>query len=780
MTAKSVKFQVLGPVQALAGGRPANLGERRQRLVLAMLALEANKAVPVSRLTEVLWGDSPPQSARRIVQAYISRLRAALSGAGATGDGTALVRSGSAYLLVTDPACVDAHRFRFLVEDARLSADDAGKVTKLREALALWQGPALADAAPDDVRQSLCKGLEEMRLMVLEDLLEARLRLGQHMEIIDELTDLTARCPRRPRPTQLLMLALYRAGRASDALTAFRLLRDRLEREMGLDPPLELASLQVAILRGDPGLSAGRLRPAHQSPAQLPGDIGGYVGRAADLAALDGFVPRHDGQADSSPAVIAIIGGAGVGKTALAVHWAHLAADEFPDGQLYVDLHGYSAIAPVPPLDALTALLHGIGVPAARIPPDERLAAAMYRSAMSTRRMIVVLDNARGSEHVRALLPGRSRSVTLITSRAGLTGLTAREGAARISVRPLGASEALTLLAGMIGEDRVRGEADAAAALAGQCACLPLALRIAAARLLAMPDTSIGDYVNELAEEDGLAALDLDGESASVRVAFDHSYLRLDSPLRRTFRLLGILRGGSLSVPAMAAMSARAPGQVRRELDRLADAHLIERHPGTRFGLHDLLQRYASARSRAEDSTADLREALKRLLRWYLSGTDRAVRLYSPFAVRQLPSVPSEGPDPGFRGTDGAVAWLEAELPHMVAAVVRAAAEGDSEIALLAVRLAGRLHPFLFHRSHLSSEADYLRELSVALDVTVPGQARKYPSQQHHNKSTTAVGYTAVQESVPILNAGFGGALPGGPNSCVLSPARAARRLRRR
>jgi DNA-binding SARP family transcriptional activator/tetratricopeptide (TPR) repeat protein len=702
MTAKSVEFRVLGPVQALVVGRPADVGERKQRLVLAMLALEVNKVVPVSRLAELLWGGEPPQSARRIIQAHISRLRTALDGAGATADGTALVRHGSGYLLAADPACVDAHRFRFLVEDAKLHGDDRGKVRMLDDALALWQGPALADAAPDDVRQRLCGGLEEMRLMALENLTEAKLRLGQHLEVIDELTDQIAQHPYRPRLTQLLMLALYRVGRTADALSTFQQLRGRLRAEMGLDPPAELIELHIAILRDDPGLSLGQPRDARRSPAQLPSDIGDFVGRAADLAALSRLVLGRDGRDDASPALIAITGGAGVGKTALAVHWAHLAAAEFPDGQLYVNLQGFSATEPVTPLDALTALLHGIGVPPARIPADERLAAAMYRSEMSTRRMIVVLDNARNSQHVRALLPGRSQSLTLITSRARLTGLTAREGAARIDLLPLSESEALTLLADMIGAGRVRHEAAAAAVLTGQCARLPLALRIAAARLAAVPNVSIGGYVKELAEEDGFAALQIDDdESASVWVAFDHSYLALDPPTRRAFRLLGVLGGGNLPVPAIAAMNGTTPGEIRSALGGLADAHLIERHSGARFGLHDLLRRYASVKSKAEDTEADRQSALERLIRWYLSGADRAVRLYSPFPVRRLPPVPVLPHDPEFTGIDEAVAWLEPELP-LVAAVAQAAAEGDGEVSLLVIRLARQLQPFLFRRGHMS------------------------------------------------------------------------------
>ena len=432
MTASGVEFGVLGPVQATVVGRLADLGERKQRLVLAMLALDVNKVIPVSRFADILWSDSPPNSARRIIQAHVSRLRTALSEAGAAADGTAttaLVRRGSGYLLATDPVSVDAHRFRFLVEDAELRIDDLGKAKVLNEALALWRGPALADAAADDLRQQLCGGLEEARLMAVENLLETRLRLGHHLQVLDELTDLAALHPYRPRITRCLMLALYRAGRTADALRSFELLRDRLRRELGLDPPAELTELHVAILRADPSLSQhGQVNLGDPAPAQLPADIADFVGRDTDLARLSRLVDGQGRREDRASTAVVITGGAGVGKTALAVHWAHLVADAFPDGQLYVDLRGYSGTAPVTTLDALISLLHGLGVPIARIPADERQAAALYRSEMACRRMIVVLDNARSAEHVRPLLPGRSRSVTLVTSRTSLTGLTAREG----------------------------------------------------------------------------------------------------------------------------------------------------------------------------------------------------------------------------------------------------------------------------------------------------------------------------------------------------------------
>ncbi|HET7016078.1 MAG TPA: BTAD domain-containing putative transcriptional regulator, partial [Streptosporangiaceae bacterium] len=704
MTANSVEFGVLGPVQALIVGRSADLGERKQRLVLAMLALEVNKVIPVSRFADILWSDSPPNSSRRIIQAHVSRLRTALHEAGAAADGTALVRRGSGYLLATDPVSVDAHRFRFLVEDAELRTDDPGKVKVLTEALALWRGPALADAAPDDLRQHLCGGLEEARLMAVENLLETRLRLGHHLPVLDELTDLAALHPYRPRITRSLMLALYRAGRTADALRSFEVLRDRLRRELGLDPPAELTELHVAILRADPGLSHGQVNLADPAPAQLPADIADFVGRDTELAALGRFVEVHPlhpppathttrASATTSASTVIVTGGAGVGKTALAVHWAHLVADDFPDGQLYVDLRGHSGTAPVTTLDALTSLLHGLGVPMARIPADERQAAALYRSEMAGRRMIVVLDNARSADYVRPLLPGRSKSVTLVTSRTSLTGLTAREGAARISLDPLSTDEALALLAGMIGAIRIRRETEPAAELARLCAGLPLALRIAAARLLALPHTQIREYVKEIADEDGFASLQVDGDdSASVWTAFDLSYLALDPSARRVFRLLAVIGSGNLSVHAIAAMNGATAAHVRHALSRLADAHLVEQHSGARFGPHDLLRRYAVVKSKDEDTTPDRQVALLRLLRWYLHGADQATRLFSPFALRQLAPVSYEGQRLEFAGIDEALAWLESERAHMVTALVRAADEEDDSIGDLAVQLARRLH----------------------------------------------------------------------------------------
>jgi DNA-binding SARP family transcriptional activator/tetratricopeptide (TPR) repeat protein len=705
MMAKGVAFHILGPVRVLSADRPADIGERKQRLVLAMLALDINKVVPLSRLADALWGGSPPNSARRTIQAHISRLRTALNGAGITADGAALIRHGSGYLLAADPACVDAHRFRFMVEDARLRADDPGKVQVLSEALALWHGPALADAAPDDVRQQLCGGLEETRLMAVEDLLDAELRLGHHLEIIDELSSLAALHPYRPRITACIMLALYRAGRTADALSTFELLRRRLRGELGLDPSAELTELHVAILRADPGLSLGQVSLAGPSPAQLPAGIADFAGRAAELASLSRLVlGRGDGD-DAIPPAIVITGGAGVGKTALAVHWAHLMAGQFPGGQLYLNLRGYSDTAPVSALDALTGLLRGLGGPAMRIPADEGQAAALYRSEMASRRMIVVLDNARGPEHVRPLLTGRSRSVTLVTSRSGLIGLTAREGTARIILNPLSNDEALTLLTGMIGADRVSREAGATTELARLCAGLPLALRVAAARLQTVPHTPISEYVKEIADEDGFAALQVDDdESASVWAAFELSYLALDPAARRVFRLLGVMASGSLAVPAIAAMSGAPPAHIRRTLERLVDAHLVEQRSGARFGPHDLLRRYASLKSKTEDTAADAQAALQRLLRWYCDGADRAIRLVCPYALRQLPSASNEGHQPEFTHGDDALAWLERERPNLVAAVLRAAGEEETVVLGLATQLARRLHPFLFTRGHLSND----------------------------------------------------------------------------
>ncbi|MBM7790806.1 AfsR/SARP family transcriptional regulator [Tenggerimyces flavus] len=376
-----MELALLGPVQATSAGRQLSLGPRKRRLLLALLGLEVGRVVPWDRLVALMWETAPP-GALGVVRAHVSRLRAA---------GVPLETVGTGYRLALEPDLVDACRFERLVQEGAL-----------RPALALWRGPALVDVADPPLRARLCRTLEDQRLAALAAVVDADLARGRHRELVGELAELVSEDPRFARP---LMLALYRSGRQADALAAFQRVRARLASEYGSKPSPEVEELHSAILRGDPSLELSAF-PA--SPA--------LVGRTAELNALDELVP------ESSLALV--VGPAGVGKTALAVLWAHRVRSRFPDGLLYVSL-GQSD-----PLDALFELLALLGVSS---PPAELdRAASLYRSLLADRRVLVLLDDATNVAQVRPLLPGSAGCVVLVTSRAALGGLVAREGAFRL------------------------------------------------------------------------------------------------------------------------------------------------------------------------------------------------------------------------------------------------------------------------------------------------------------------------------------------------------------
>ena len=666
----------------------------QQRVVLAILLAEAGHVVGTERLVDEIWGERPPRAAVGAVQDYVMRLRRVL---GSRRDGP-LVTRGRGYELVVDDGEIDAKVFERLAESGRRGLVEGRlerAVAQLTDGLALWQGAPLADVPPARTVAAEAARLEQRRLTATEDRLSARLELRQHAEVVTEVATLVTEYPLRERLHGQLMQALYRCGRRAEALAAYGRARQLLVDELGLEPGPELRELHRAVLDDDLSVArTGTGRPRPVVPAQLPPDIAGFTGRDADLERLDALLDRG-----GALVVSTIAGTAGVGKTALAVHWAHRVRDQFPDGQLYVNLRGYAAGSPLRPVDALARFLPALGVPADEVPAGAEDAAGLYRSVLAERRVLVLLDNAGHPDQVRPLLPGSPGCLVLVTSRDKLGGLVARDGAVGLPLDVLSPAEARTLLAHLTGAGRVDREESAAAQLAELCGHLPLALRIAAANLTARPRVTIARYAEELAAGDRLAALQVDGDPhAGVRVAFDHSYAALTADARRLFRLLGPTPGADIGVPAAAALADLPTAQAAQLLDRLAAAHLIEEHAPGRYAFHDLLRRYAADRAATEDDERDRTAALARLYDFYLHGIDGAARRVYPQILRlPLSDACTAHPTVDFTDTAQASGWLDAERSNLVSAVGHAARRGPPEAAW---RLADGLRGYLYLRMY--------------------------------------------------------------------------------
>lgn len=670
-----MEFRLLGPVEVQVAGRLMPIGRRQERCALAILLLQAGQPVSADRIAELIWADEPPRSPRDVVQTYLSRLRAAFKAAGAD---LRLERRQHAYVLDVDPETVDVHRFERLVAQARATADPGARGDLLRSALALWRGPALADLGPGPVRERLGVRLDEARLHALDQRIVADLADGRHGELLGELTELAARSPLDERLGGHLMLALYRSGRRTDALERFHLVRTRMRDELGLDPGEELQRLNTSMIRGDPPRPA----PAPSPPvAQLAAAIPDFTGRADLIGRLDALLPPGDAAALT---VATIAGTGGVGKTALALWWAHRVAPRFPDGQLFVDLRGFGPGSPMRPIEALAGFLRALGVPADTIPVETDEAAALYRSRLAGRRILVLLDNAASADQVRPLLPGDRTCLVLITSRDQLPGLVATHGAHRLMLDLFSEDDALALLRHILGAARVAAEPEAGGRLAHRCGYLPLALRIAAAHLVQEPGLSIGDYVGTLVEAGPLNALAIeDDPQIAVRAAFATSYARLSPAEQLVFRRLGLVPGTDVGVEAVAALAGLPAAEAGRLLGRLTATHLVEQRSPGRYTLHDLIRLYAAEQATLSDVDADRAAAVARLLDWYLHTADAAARLLYPDVLRlDLPAAAGPGAA-GFAGHAEALAWLSAERPNLIAAIRHAAAHGPYPLAWL-------------------------------------------------------------------------------------------------
>ncbi|HVV21634.1 MAG TPA: BTAD domain-containing putative transcriptional regulator, partial [Pseudonocardiaceae bacterium] len=507
-----MEFRVLGPLECVIDGQAVEIGHPRRRCVLAVLIAEVNRPVLTEQLIDRVWGEEPPASVRNVLSGYMTRLRQVI---GASAD-VAIRRQAGGYVLDADPDRIDLYRFRDWVARSKDLASDPA-LELLGSAIALWRDRAFADmTATSPWLANLSATLEQERLAALLRRNDLALARGDHAELLPELHELCAAHPLDERLAAQHMLALYRCGRQADALAAFAAARSVLATELGLDPSRELVDLRQQILTSDARLAlrqpAPPPEPAWRAPRQLPAATIDFTGRDTELSELDSTVRAEEFRLAGAVPIVAIDGTPGVGKTALAVQFGRRIAGEFPDGQLFARLRGHEVAPPMAPMDVLTQFLKALGVAPERIPLDVEEAAALYRTVLAERRVLVVLDDAAGPDQVRPLLPGNPGCAVLVTSRNRLDALVAKDGARRFTLGLLTETSAVALLSRILGDDRVGAEPAAAARLVAACARLPLALRIAAANLAADDDMTIDGYVRALLRGDRLGALEVDGD----------------------------------------------------------------------------------------------------------------------------------------------------------------------------------------------------------------------------------------------------------------------------
>jgi DNA-binding SARP family transcriptional activator len=723
-----VEFGLLGPLLVRAEERSIAISAGKQRVLLAALLLAVNQVVAIDKLAEALWQGSPPETARVTLQNYIMRLRHTL---GPTGY-ERIVSRPAGYLIEVRRGELDVAQFAEL-QSAGIVAARAGAwesaSSQLAAALRLWRGQPLADVQSPLLVAEVPR-LAEMRLAALESRIDADLHLGRHREVTAELAALAAAEPLRERVHELLMLALYRSGQQAAALAAYRQARRRLVDELGVEPGPALRELNQRILQSDPTLriaaardAAGRNgaarnghgprggpRPARRArpggararPAMLPTTVSGFTGREAELGTLSAAT------AGTPASVLVISGMAGVGKTALAVHWAHQHAGAFPGGQLYVNLRGFGPADSLRPAEALRIFLDALAVPAAQIPATLDGRQSLYRSRLAGTKTLIVLDNAGDPDQVRPLLPGAPGCLVIITSRNQLTGLIAADGAQSIVLDVLTSGEAHHVLGRRLGPDRVAAEPAAAAELARLCARLPLALAVTGARAAARPAFALTTLAAELRGTRGrLDALTTGEDTTDVRAVFSWSYHQLSAPAARMFALLGLHPGPDITAAAAASLAGTDPGDARRLLRELTHAHLLTEHAPGRYTFHDLLRAYAAEQADANHGSEARNAAVGRILDHYLHTAHTAALLLNPSREPICLGAVPDGVTPGpLTSHQQALAWFEAEHHVLAAALALAVKSGFDGCAW---RLPWTMATFLDGRAEWQQYADFQR-----------------------------------------------------------------------
>lgn len=641
----TLEIRLLGVIELRAGGRRVDIGPAKQRGVFAILAAEATSVVPTDRLEHHTWGDAPPKDARRTLHVYLTRLRRALAGI----EGLSLGRHGGGYVLGVDPEQVDLHRYRRLCAAARNAADASHAAALWQEAFALWRGEPFTDHDVPRLNR-LRHELRAERETAELDRNDSYLRAGRHSELVAELTAQVERRPLDERLAAQFIEATHRCGRTAEALAHYRRFRDRLVGELGREPGSRLRELHRRVLNDDQAPAA----PESAVPRQLPVTTAAFTGREAESAHAIALL-------SSGAPIVSVDGMAGVGKTAFAVRVAEAVSDKFGDGQLFVDLRGFSGeLAPLPATEAIGSMLRDLGVPDNRIPAGLAGRSALLRSRLADRRVLLVLDNTAGTEQLTPMLPGTGDSAVLITSRRKLADLPDAEP---ITLDVLPEPEARGLFAAVAQRD-VDGEAGAVAEIIALTGGLPLALRLAAARLRSRSAWKITDLRDRMAGE-------RHGERRSpagrrLGAAFDLSLRTLSAQDRETFLLASLIPVHDLTAASVAAATRHPVGEVEETLEELCDLNLLTTPAAGRYQYFDLLRDYARRNAEASLPDETRREVIARTSRWYMSHA-RAGCAAARIPFPEIPGLPAEAVEPAFDDARSALAWLDTERGNLLA-----------------------------------------------------------------------------------------------------------------